>query len=247
MPTLVRTEMLALSLEKIAQTKEGQYLDVRIFLDTCPDEKLADVEYVRNVYLPTAEIFKASEHIKVLSGCYNILQSLKAGRETGKEFIFFIEEDVLIRPWYFDLHWRVHNSGQYFVVSGRRHGRMPLDFFSNPGSSYRRESLGKITPHINDEYFSNPEMYLNKHFSTTVGQDGFLDDGLIRKVQKATGGKVLCLDPPSCSHVGFRYYDRMDGYVNTGKTIQEKIVCLREMLSRIDSKNRYTMDFEPYI
>ena len=67
-PTLKRPEFLGLCLEKIAQTPEGQYLDVRIFLDTCSDERADEVEFVRDTYLPNAEIFRASEHIKVLVG-----------------------------------------------------------------------------------------------------------------------------------------------------------------------------------
>src|SRR5277367_2991462 len=115
-PTLKRPEFLALTLEKIAQTPEGQHLDVRIFLDTCSDERADEVEFCRDTYLPNAEIFRASEHIKVLSGTWNILNALRCGYETGKKFVFMIEEDIFIKNSFFDLHRRVQNSGDYFVT-----------------------------------------------------------------------------------------------------------------------------------
>jgi hypothetical protein len=236
--------MLALSLEKISQTPEGQYLDVRIFLDY--GGNLADTEYVRDTYLPTAEIFQAKEHISVQSGCWNILNSLKAAYESQKDYIFFVEEDVFVVKSYFRLHWNIHNSGNYFVIPGRKLGRLPLDFYSNPGSSYRRKSLELIMPHINEEYFSDPSAYLDKHFPTMIGMDGVLDDGLIRKVQRASNGKVICTDPPTAYHVGFRYYGRLDPWVNRGNTIQERIEILREMLSKVDPKGRYSRDFEVF-
>src|SRR3984957_2175131 len=64
-PTLKRPEMLALCLEKLSQTHQASSLDVRIFLDHSNDPKLnaarlADTEYVRDTYFPTAEIFHAN-------------------------------------------------------------------------------------------------------------------------------------------------------------------------------------------
>lgn len=244
-PTLTRTEFLALALERIARIPQAEHLDIRIFLDYTPDsQKIQDVEYVRDTYLPTADIFQANEHIRILSGTWNILNSLKSGFESGKEYIFFVEEDVAVAPNFFDWHWQTHQSDDYFVTCGRRLNRFPLDFYSNPGTCYRRAALAKVMPHICDAYFQNPEAYLNRHFSNMIGMDGFLDDGLIRKVQRTRGGKVLCAEPPVAAHQGFRYYNRLPEYINSGKTITEKISVLREMLPRISRTGRYTTDFE---
>jgi len=246
MPSLHRPEMLAMSLESLSRNNDAENLDVRIFLDTCPDERVEEVTYVRDTYFPTAEIFNAKGHCKVLSGCWNILNSLKCGYESGKEFIFLLEEDVIVKPDFIKLHLAIHGSGDYFVTCGRRHGRMPLDFYSNPGTCYRRESLAKIVPHIHDEFFKDTGAYLDKHFPDQKGLDGLLDDGLIRKVQRSIGGKVLCIDPPVAFHQGFRYYGKLDPWVNRGTTIQERIKILRDMLLKVSPENRYTRDFEPF-
>lgn len=239
--------MLALALEKTSQSKFADSLDVRIFLDYTVDKRADEVEWVRDTYLPTAEIFRAKEHIKVPSGCWNILNALKNGYESGADLIFLVEEDVLTDPeTFWTWHWERHQKDDYFVTCGRRHGRMPLDFYSNPGTCYRREALAQIIPHINDEYFADTTKYLNKYFPTMIGTDGTLDDGLIRKVQRSVKGKVLCADPPVAFHQGFNYYNRLDLYMNPGRTLPEKILELRKMLSRINPSDRYAQDFEPF-
>jgi len=208
-----------------------------------------DVEYCRDQYLPTAEIFQSGPHVNVLSGCWNILHSLQAGYETGKEFIFHVEEDIFVAPGFFEWHWNAHESDNYFVTCGRRHGHhhaMPKDFYSNPGTAYRRKSLELVIPHINDDYFKNTEKYVDKHWPQYKGMDGSLDDGMIRKIQRSVNGKVLCAEPRVCVHSGFHYYNRLPQYRNNGTTIQEKIQILREMLSKINREDRYTSDFESF-
>jgi hypothetical protein len=246
MPTLKRPEFLALSLEKLAFTPESNSLDVRIFLDTASDERLRETEYVRDTYLPTAEIFRAGEHIPVLSGCWNILQALKAGYETGAELVYLIEEDVLVRPNFFQWHEQTHASGDYFVTCGRRLNRMPLDFYSNPGTCYRRGAFSQVIPHIKEDFFKDPGGYLKKMFPKMDGMDGPLDDGLIRKVCRSVGGKVTSAEPNVAVHQGFHYYNLIDPYKNTGANIQERIEKLQELLSTVKRTDRYAGDFEPY-
>ena len=245
-PTLRRPEMLALTLEKLSKTPQAEHLDVRIFLDTAPPETLEDVAYCRDTYLPTAEIFQAGEHVKVLSGCWNILNALKNGYETGADRIFLVEEDVFVAPNFFEWHWQKHSEGNHFVTCGRRHGRMPMDFYSNPGTCYTRESLGQVMPHICDDFFRDTKAYLSKHFPTMIGKDGDLDDGLIRKVQRSVNGKVTCAQPPVAFHQGFHYYNCFQEFKINGGSIQLRIAQLRHLLPTIDPHGRYTSDYEPY-
>lgn len=243
-PTLKRTEMLALTLEKLSQTPEADRLDVRIFLDHCPDIKLEETEFVRDEYFPQADIFRAQTHVIAPSGTWNILQSLKNGYESGAKFVFLVEEDVLVRPEFFQRHYEMQESGDYFVTCGRRCGHMPLDFYSNPGSCYKREKLGLVVPHIRMEYFANLSGYVEKYFPR-MDDLGVLDDGLIRRIMKSAGGKALCAEPRICSHVGFHYYGRLQPWIVSG-TIQERVEQLRKMLPTVDPMGRYSRDFEPF-
>jgi hypothetical protein len=244
-PTLKRPEFLALCLEKLSLTPEIENIDVRIYLDWAPEGRLAEVEYVRDTYLPTAEIFQAHTHVIAPSGTWNILYALKSGWETGAEFIYMVEEDVMVRPELFQKHRELQASGDYFVTCGRRCGHMPLDFYSNPGSCYRREKFAHVIPHINMQYFANLAGYTNEHFPH-MDDVGILDDGLIRRVMRSINGKAICADPPIAIHQGFHYYNRLEPWLNREGTIQERIQKLREMLPTVDPKGRYSRDFEPF-
>lgn len=237
--------MLALSLEKISQTTQAANLDVRIFLDhTILPSRLTDVEYVRDTFFPTAEIFHANNHPLLPSGTWNILNSLKAGYETGAEFVFFIEEDIFVTPDFFDRHLEMQRSGDFFVTSGRKLRNRDETYFSNPGSCYRHEKLGLVVPHICPEYFADQKGYLEKHFPE-MDDAGILDDGLIRRVMQSVDGKALCAVPPIAFHQGFHYYDRMPQYKVEGSLV-EKIVGLRRLLPTVNPQDRYTGDFEQF-
>lgn len=244
-PTYRRPEMLALSLEKIASTTQAANLDIRIFLDhTILQSRIDDTEYVRDTYFPTAEIFHANNHPLLPSGTWNILNSLKAGYETGAEFVFFIEEDIFVTPDFFDRHIEMQKSGDYFVTSGRKLKFRDETYFSNPGSCYRHEKLALVVPHIRQEYFADMPGYLERNFPG-MSDAGVLDDGLIRRVMRSVDGKALCAVPSIAFHQGFHYYDRMPQYRVEG-SLEEKIAGLRLLLPTVNPADRYTGDFEPF-
>lgn len=244
MPTSQRPEMLALSLEQLRQIPQRNLnLDVRIFLDFSSEERVREVEYVRDTYFPEALIFHAKPHIEVPSGMWNILNSLKQGYQTGAEYVYLVEEDVLVRPDFFDWH-RSENHGEIISTCGRRMRHLPeYSQYTNPGSCFRRDKLGLIVPHINDEMFSDRRKYFDKHFGP-MDEISDLDDGLIRRIAKYYGLPVKYPDTPKCSHIGFRAYNHYMNWTNTG-TIEQRIQGLRKILKTVDLNNRYTADFEP--
>jgi hypothetical protein len=251
MPTLKRTEMLALSLEALSRTPQAFQLDLRIFLDHTHDHKLNDIrlsetEFVRDKYFPTAEIFAANNHVVTPGGCYNILQSLAAGYQTGADYIFMVEEDVIVRPDFIDRHIELQSSGDYFVTSGRKLAYFDDTFYSNPGTCYRSDKLAHVIPHICDQYFYNPKAYLEQRFPN-MDDAGVLDDGLVRRVMRSLGEKAKCAVPRICSHIGWHYYGKMQMYKNEGR-LEDRIAWIREFLSDIPARKaadpRYIGDLE---
>jgi len=196
------------------------------------------------MYFPTADLFHANNHVLLPGGTWNILQSLKAGYETGADMVFFVEEDVFVTPDFFDRHLELQAAGDYFVTSGRVLQNFDDTFYSNPGSCYRREKLAHVIPYICDEYFANPKLYLETRFPF-MDDAGILDDGLIRRVMRSVGGWARCATPPIAFHQGFHFYGKTAEYRVEG-TIEEKIAGLRIMLPKISPAGRYTRDFEPF-
>jgi hypothetical protein len=236
--------MLALSLEKLSLTSQADDIDVKIFLDYSSEQKLDETEYVREQYFPRAEINHAGMHVVAPSGTWNILQSLKSGYESGADFVHLVEEDVFVKSNYFDMHEQLQSEGGPFVTCGRTHPNQSNDFFTNPGSCYKREKLSTVVPHISLSYFADLGGYLEKHFP---GMDdlGILDDGLIRRVIRSVNGKVKCANPPICFHQGFHYYGKLEPWITKGN-IKDRVNQLRKMLPLIKPEDRYCHDFEPF-
>ena len=238
--------MLALALESLDKARNRPD-DVRIFADQ--GSNLDEIEYVRDTYLPTADIFEAKEHLPVVSGCWNILQSIRAGYQTGADLIFNIEEDVCVRPQYFSWAYEQMATGKYLAVCGRKdrfHYPVYGPLFTNPASCLRRDLVEQVIPHIKDEYFLNLRAYLDLHFGAWESQSD-LDDGLVRRIVRRMCGECAYPETPQCSHIGFRFYNKVYQYMNSG-TIEQRIQGLRVMLKRIKSTDRYARDFEaPYL
>ena len=148
-PTCNRPEFLALVLEKLSRTPESDSIDVRIFLDSGSEARLKEVEYVRDTYLPTAEIFQAHTHVVAPSGTWNILNSLKAGYETGAAFIYLVEEDVMVLSEdFFQRHRDMQDSGDYFVNLRPALRSYADRFLSKPGYLLPQgKARPRYTPH----------------------------------------------------------------------------------------------------
>jgi len=241
MPCYKRIEMLALALEHLDRTNRKN-LDIRIFVDTTTEERIDEVEYVRNVYYPDAIIFHAKPHPNVPSGMWNILNALKQGYETGASRVYLVEEDTCVHRDYFTWHDEAQVSGDFLATCGRYH-RPGYEKYTNPGSCFKREMLAKVVEHIVPDLFVDRRAYMDHQFGK-MDELSDLDDGLIRRIAKFHGLKVKYPDMPKCSHIGFMAYNHYRGWENTGN-IRERIVNLRKMLNEVDPKNRYTKDFEP--
>lgn len=242
MPALHRPEMAALALERIKQTPESPELDVRIFVDNTTDQVLGEFEFVRDEYFPEATIFHAREHIYAPSGCWNILNALQQGYYSGAERIFLIEEDVMVYPDFFT--WNFGQEGDWFATCGRFRKEHSADYYTNPGSCFKSESLRKVVPHITDRYFESRRSYLDQEFGP-MDEASDLDDGLIRRVIRSLGATVLHPETPKVAHQGFHYYNRMPQFTVSG-SISDRIAGLRVLLDRVSPADRYSKDFEPF-
>ena len=246
MPTCHRPEMLALTLEKLRNAKyaDSPNIDVRIFLDKAPDSRLEELSWIRDSYYPCAEIFRTRERPDVPSGCWNILHSLKQGYLSNSELIFIVEEDIFVRPNFFEWHFE-NQTGEYFATCGRKLKQWRRNFYSNPGSCFRRDKLKLVVPHINDRFFQDTKGYMDRFFGPN-DQFGILDDGLIQRVQQASGLLVKYPDEPVVAHQGFRMYGMTEEWRAKGQTIEDRIVDLRRILANLNPHERYLEDYEPY-
>jgi hypothetical protein len=244
MPTYERPEMLALSLERLSQVRECP--PIHIYVDRRVDKSI--FQFVRDTYSPAAELHFTEDRPECTSGTWNILHAIQEGYNLGANFIFLVEEDVMVYPqWHFH-HLAKLWTGEYKASCGRRlpaFNKKYGDIYTNPGSCLSRELVEAIVPHINENYFRNTGGYIRETFKREP-LNSSLDDGLVRVVMADKGWRCAYPAAPLCAHQGFEFYNNIDIYMNNEGTIQNRIAKLRTMLAKISPKDRYAPDFEPF-
>lgn len=255
MPAALRPEFCALALEQLGKARHCPHILLNV--DNVGDKLVKDFEYVFKHYAPPHTTFLVRpDHIEVTSGCWNILESLRDGYNTGAEFVFLVEEDVLVMPDFFEYHWEQMNLGA-IASCGRRcrffYPRCP-GVYTNPGSCLSRELLSKVLPHANDAFYSRTGPYMDENIGVVEGIAG-LDDGLIRRVIWKNGWQNRVayppMDDPKCAHTGFIGYENCYDFCHVDKTrpIQGQIDNLRGLLKTIDRQGphgRYVKDLDPF-
>lgn len=230
-----------MALEKLSRTNRLPD-NVRIYADT--NANLEEIEYCRDTYLPQASLFQRPPHISAPSGTWNILQSIKDGYNTGAQFIFLVEDDIMVKPNFFDWHFSQTDCLASCGRKDRRHYPLYGPLYVNPGSCLRRELVEQLIPHVNDDYFSRLREYLDEKLPPNWDTQSHLDDGLIRRIIRKMGGRVVYPETPVCAHQGFRAYNKLDIYMNYETSIEGKIERLREILRTVKPTDRYAGDFD---
>jgi hypothetical protein len=245
-PTANRPELLALTLEKLANAVGRP--EVHIYADSVSETRLREIEIVRDLYLPEAFLFHAAPHIPAVSGCWNILNAIKSAARWAED-VYLVEEDVLVYPNFFEWHQCLASDFHPPVAScGRRHPNIRWKYchlYTNPGSLLRRPLLDALIPHIRDEYFSDTRGYLDRTFGPWH-EVTHLDDGLIRNVMRQNGWLPVYPLTPVCAHIGFRAYGSLDIYHNNEADIEKRILRAREIMASTSNKDMYAEDYEGY-
>jgi hypothetical protein len=245
-PTANRPELLALTLEKLSVALSKSGIDgscVHIYADSVSEDRLREIEIVRDLYLPEAFLFHAKPHTPAPSGCWNILNAIKQAAQDAMD-VYLVEEDVQVYPYFFE--W--HQSQTAPASCGRHHYDIRwkyLDLYTNPGSCLRRPLLDALIPHIDDDYFRDTDVYCRKHFP--VWDVSTLDDWLIRRVMLEKGMRCVYPERGVCAHVGFRGYGQFDIYANNEKDIEKRIARAREILASTKPTDQYARDYEPFL
>src|SRR5579859_4296823 len=161
MPAALRPEFCALALEQLGKARHCPPIFLNI--DNVGEKLIEEFEYVFLNYFPKntgGTMSVRPPHRPVSSGCFNILESIRDGYNVGAEYVFLVEEDVLVMRDFFEYHWA--RMIDYKVSCGRRcHRFFPRSpwVYTNPGSCLSREFLDQLIPHINDEFYDNTGGY----------------------------------------------------------------------------------------
>ena len=252
MPVAHRPEFAALALECLGHTHFD--VPILVFVDDVEEKLKDDFFTVFANHAPSnASLEYREPHIPVSSGCWNITQSIKDGRGEGADYVFLVEEDVMVRPNFFEYHWEKLAGGEFLASCGRKcpvfYERYP-DIYTNPGSCLTGPLVDNMIPHLHDVFYHDTGKYLNETFEVRAPGIHGLDDGLIRRIIWQMNGKAAYQDPPACSHTGFMAYENRYDFCHVDHTakVEDRVENLRNLFLTLDKngpKGMYMRDFDP--
>ena len=234
-PTYLRAEYLYLCLQKLWETQHPGHKEFWV----CEDRRENDEHRHMLQFQWTDEVledFRGRLNIKKFlnkphnfsgNSC-NVMQAYKRAFNTDARFVYLVEDDVLVKPDFFEWHEAVQNEVPDIMCSvayrcSRNHEARtdvidPNAYFTTArdyasiGVCWLRERLGPVIRHANERYYSNQERYVGEVFpGNRFATDFSEQDGLIMRVMWETRGTTLWPYVPRSYHLGFYGYHRPNG------------------------------------
>lgn len=228
-----RPEMLHECLRRI-QIAQGA-LDLQIWV--CLDNRNRDPYNIEN--LDVIRAFKDKLDLKLIvrqahefpGNSYNVLESYKAAFRAGPQYVFMVEDDVMVAKDFFHFHYAAHALTKLFcsvaVKCTRRKDLVESDDpskiflstsdYASLGVCFPHDSLSYIVPYATEPYYSNTRGFINAYFKDSPFKNEDTEqDGLILRVMGHWN--QLCAWPkvPRAFHAGYYGYHRMDGLLPMG-------------------------------
>lgn len=242
-PTYDRPELLWLCLEYLARTTEGRFAQIRVVVDAHigqPSPPRREIDLVLNKF-PQLSLQVGYRQSHAFQGnSYNVLMAFKdAYEKEDGEFVYLIEDDVVIHPTFFVWHRWMHAAnltlGCSIGVKDPGHGA-----YASLGVCFRRERLAVILPHCRPAYFQNMRGYCHTYFPPSPFDCE--QDGLWARVLKEAGTPTVWADIPLAQHVGWYGYHRRKSTRPHG-TLDQKFAQVKQALGNRKILQTWSKDF----
>ena len=248
-PTYSRPEYLHLCLEAISKADGGQDKTVWVARDCHSTD---GAKYAREAVeiRAVADDFRTSfDGLRFIErkphpyygNSYNTLELYREALSSSAEYVYLVEDDVIVEGDFFRWHEAVQRKSDYFcsiaryISKGRQVPADPADYvesdrdYASLGVCFRRENLGLITAHCCNEYYRSMTDYIVRTFPNSwLGSEFSEQDGLIQRVIKESGMSTAWACLPRAYHIGIHGYHRSRGARLTG-SLTEKIRVLKEL------------------
>lgn len=250
LPSFYRPEFLAICLEKLAEAEGGREKAVWVYQDRhtydAPEllRHLPEIREVCKAY-QTGGVFADFRYIEREPNNYrgnpsNFLEAYKDAYNTDADFVYLVEDDVMVGPDFFLWHEAMMEIENPFISVGwhciRDTAKVPptedphayvtsYRDFSSIGVCWQRENLEYLVRHANADYYSDMGHYMRRAFpgspipaNTWTEQAGLIT----RLLHEKPGERLVCWAGASrVSHYGFAHgYHRPKGVVFRGSLAQ---------------------------
>lgn len=183
------------------------------------------------------EIQKTPVHRFKNKQSYSLLKGYENALKHNPQKIYLIEDDVFIANDFF--LWHRKNLGENFAsIATKNHNtdRRPstdlaatytMSEYQSLGVCFHAESLRVILKDITDDYYSNPQGYIQKMFPENKIPVLYSEqDGLIRRIIQKNNYQVIYPDVPRAFHAG--YYGKSRGKKPMGN-LEQRIKQVRQI------------------
>ena len=255
-PTFSRPEFLWACLDRLAACPEVGNVKIWVVADHHLGHPPAIAEITRVVerfaHLPIVLTERWPHEYD--GNSFNVLEAYRQAFETGCEFVFQLEDDVLVSPDFLTWHYRTQAAGDWFcsvscknpfqVVAGDAGDYYTsAGDFSSYGVCFNRQSLAEILEHARPEYYGRMTEYVVEHFPNSVfGLSWTEQDGLIRRVLMAGNRPAAWSTVPRSQHAGWYGYHRGNG-PRPGGHLEQRYQRLLDILNTPGEIERLSVDF----
>lgn len=227
-PTYNRPDYLRLCLEYLSRAEGSSTKDIRIYVDRGKSlirEIYEVVNDFRCVLNPT--VFFRDEH-SYHGNSYNTLEAYREAYQSDAEFVYLVEDDVLVQPDFFRWHEEVQKQNDFMCSIAYRCSRNPqvtrdpilekdpeayfvsAQDYASIGVCWKRQKLAEVVKHACPEYYRDMTKYAFVHFPNNRFIECFTEqDGLIMRIMGETHGLTAWPYMPRAYHIGFSGYHRL--------------------------------------
>ena len=241
-PTYDRPEMLWLCLEHLTHTPQApssSILQCRIYVDAHigqPPPPKAEIEAVIEKFprLSFQMVYRTPHPYH--GNSYNVLMAFKDAAEMDVEYVYLLEDDVIVDTDFFSWHHVVHldqKLGCSIAVQDPEHGG-----YASLGVCFKRKTLQLIAPHCRPAYFQNMRSYCRQHFPPSPFDCE--QDGLWSRVLQ--GHRILWAPVPYAQHVGWYGYHRRKSIRPFG-SLEQRYLQVKLALSSTAHLRAWERDF----
>lgn len=254
-PSYIRAEYLHLCLTHLANTQRTQ--SEKEFW-VCQDFRQNDEHRYKMQFAWTDEViaefsgplnikkFKTWPHVYE-GNSFNVLESYKLALSTDARYVYLVEDDVLVKPDFFQWHEAAQDAEPDAMCSiayrcSRNHEARtdvtdPEAYFTTArdyasiGVCWKKENLIPVLEHATPAYYNNLDGYMLRAFPGNRFADCFSEqDGLIMRVMWETKAFTVWPYVPRAYHMGWYGYHRPNGKRPDGYW-QQKSAVLRSLIS----------------
>ena len=218
-----RPDYLRLCLDYLARAEGVETKEIRLYVDRGRGLIREFYEVLNDFKHLNIQVTFRPEHT-YHGNSYNTLEAYKEAYHTNAEFVYLIEDDVLITKDFFKWHEAVQARGDYLCSIGYRcirnsealRSEDPCAYFESSrdfasiGVCWRRTRLAAVIRHAREEYYQDLNGYLAKRFANNRFADSFTEqDGLIMRILGESHDTIAWCCRPRCWHTGFTGYHRL--------------------------------------